>query len=107
MAELDKDVLMEVDGIGESYAESVLDVYETEDELLDDGVDTVEDKTGIRTGAVESLFQSISEEEEEEAETDEESDKSIEYIERGFAYNIIHYEDGTTERNDDGGIMRR
>lgn len=103
MSNLSKDMLMEVDGIGESYAEMILAEYSTEDELLNDGISTVSEKTGVHSGVVESLFLTLNTDEVEE-ETD--YDKLVDYVERRTSYDLIHFEDGTTEKDEDGGALR-
>jgi len=45
--ELEKDYLTKINGIGDSYADDILKVYDTYEEVSADSVEEIKDKTGL------------------------------------------------------------
>ncbi len=53
--ELDKDSLKEVDGVGDSYAESILEEYSTTDDLAEDDISMISDMTTVPRSIIEDV----------------------------------------------------
>ncbi len=108
---LDKDLLRGVNGVGDAYAEDILEVYSTDEELVEDGAEVISDETGVPVSTIEDVLDSLTFEAsiEDEASTEEEEDegKEIDRRERYATYDVIFYEDGTSERDEDGGRLPR